>query len=388
MTPAARIAAAIDCLNPILKGEPAERVLTTWARQNRFAGSSDRAAIRDLVYDALRRKRSYGWLGGNETGRALMIGALRAQGADLEEVFSGARFAPDPLTRSESAPSAPLDRAPLAVQLDCPDWLWPRMERSLGDGTADVLRSLRNRAPVTLRVNRARTDVETAQAVLTEEGIETRTLALSPTALEVIKNPRRVQQSRAYRDGLVELQDAASQAVVDCLLPLLAGKSVLDYCAGGGGKALAMAAGGAGLVTAHDADPRRMSDIPARAARAGTRIDIAEQPEGTFDLVLCDAPCSGTGAWRRQPDAKWRLTEERLRALTAVQDNILDVSQEFVAKNGVLAYATCSLLDDENEARIQAFLATNEMWHMMDARRFSPLDGGDGFFLAVLQRRA
>ena len=387
MTPAARISAAIGCLDLILEGAPAEKVLTTWARQNRYAGSGDRSAIRDLVYDALRRKRSYGWLGGGETGRALMIGAMRAGGAALDAVFSGARFAPLPLSEAEAAAPPPLAEAPAALRVDCPDWLWPMMEESLGRDAGAVLTALQSRAPVTLRVNLAKTDVAAARAALARDEIETVAHPLSPTALDVARNPRRVAQSAAFKEGLVELQDAASQAVVDRLLSLAIGKSVLDYCAGGGGKALALAAGGAGPVTAHDALPRRMADIPARARRAGTPITLAERPEGLFDLVFCDAPCSGTGAWRRQPDAKWRLTPDRLGELTELQDSILDKALGFVGAGGYLAYATCSLLKVENEDRVEAFLARHPAWELLESQRFTPLDGGDGFFLAIFRLR-
>ncbi len=388
MTPAARVSAAIECLDAILAGSAAEKVLTTWARQHRFAGSGDRAAIRDLVFGVLRRKRSCAWIGGGETGRALMIGALRLEGGDLGAVFSGERFAPAPLSAAEAGAGAPLEDAPFPVQVDCPEWIWPMMEASLGDKAGAVLAALRARAPVMLRVNLVKGGVEAAREALLRGGVETGVHPLSATALEVTANPRRVAQSGAFRDGLVELQDAASQAVVDRLLPYCRGRSVLDYCAGGGGKSLALAAGGAGRVTAHDAEARRMADIPVRAKRAGVEIDVAERPEGVFDMVFCDAPCSGTGAWRRQPDAKWRLDLDRLQALNAVQDEILEVAPGFVAEGGILAYATCSLLKVENEDRVQAFLNRCEDWEEIENHRFSPLDGGDGFFLSILRRKS
>lgn len=386
MTPAARISAAIDCLDLILEGAPAERILTTWGRQNRFAGSGDRAAIRDLVYDALRRKRTYGWLGGGETGRGLMIGAVRAGGGALDAVFSGARFAPLPLSEAEATTPRPLAEAPAALKVDCPDWLWPMMEESLGRDAGAVLTALQSRAPVTLRVNLAKGDLAGARAALARDEIDTVAHPLSPTALDVARNPRRVAQSAAYKEGLVELQDAASQAVVDRLLDVARGKSVLDYCAGGGGKALALAAGGAAPVVAHDAEAGRMADIPVRAKRAGTPIAVVTRAEGSFDLVFCDAPCSGTGAWRRQPDAKWRLTPERLRELTELQDRILDEALGHLGEGGFLAYATCSLLKVENEDRVAAFLSRHPGWEVVESERFTPLDGGDGFFLTIFRR--
>lgn len=388
MTPAARIAAAIDILDSILGGAPAEKTLTTWARQNRFAGSGDRAAIRDHVYDALRQRRSCAWLGGAETGRGLLIGLLRKAGDDPAPFFTGAGYAPPALSETETRAGVSLDEAPPDVALDCPDWLWPRIAKDIGGGAEAVMTSLQSRAPVFLRVNAARAGLAEAQDSLRGDGIETAPHALSPTALEVLTNPRRVQQSRAYLQGMVELQDAASQALVDLILPLCRGKTVLDYCAGGGGKSLALAAGGARDVTAHDVDPKRMTDIPARAGRAGTPVRLADRPQGLFDLVLCDAPCSGSGAWRRQPEAKWRLTPERLDDLTGLQAAILSKARDHVASAGYLAYATCSLLAAENEAIRDDFLTRNPDWRCTLDQRFSPLDGGDGFFIAVFRRSA
>ena len=386
MTPAARIAASIECLDRILTGTPAEKVLTSWARGNRYAGSGDRAAIRDHVFQALRQKRSFGWLGQGETGRALMIGALRAKDQPLEAFFSDARFAPSPLDETEQSAPAPLSTAPDPVRLDCPDWLWPAITRVYHADAEAVMSALQSRAAVMLRVNTTKTDRAGAQKALLAEEIDTIPHPLSPTALEVTANPRRLQQSKAYTSGLVELQDGASQALVDHVLPLARDQTVLDYCAGGGGKALALAAGGAGKVTAHDVDPGRMQDIPIRAARAGTPIHVSETPKGLHDLVLCDAPCSGTGAWRRQPDAKWRLSQERLDALTTLQDSILVQAMAHVGPKGALAYATCSLLDVENEDRATAFLTQNPDWTEVERQRFSPLDGGDGFYLSVFKR--
>lgn len=386
MTPAARVEAAIQILDRVLDGQSAEASLIDWARKSRYAGSGDRAAVRDLVFDALRRKRSLAWIGGASTGRGLMIGRLRDQGGAFATIFSGETYAPAPLTAEEETAGARLDEAPEAVRLDCPDWLWPEVSASLGEATHEVLDLMRVRAPVFLRVNTVRATRETALMRLAEDGIEAEPFPLSPTALAVTGNPRRVQTSAAYREGLVELQDAASQAVVDLVLPFAVGREVLDYCAGGGGKALHLAAGGAARVVAHDADPGRMRDIPVRAERAGCQIEMTVAPVGTFGCVLVDAPCSGSGAWRRQPEAKWRLTAERLAELNAIQDDILTRAARFVAGDGVLAYVTCSLLDAENGDRIDGFLRRENGWREVLRQRFLPTEGGDGFFVAVLAR--
>ena len=193
----------------------------------------------------------------------------------------------------------------------------------------------------------------------------------------------------AYREGLVELQDAASQAAME-FLPLRDDMRVLDYCAGGGGKALALAGRADARFFAHDANPERMRDLPERARRAGVRINRLGGEDVTgaapFDLVLCDVPCSGSGTWRRDPDAKWRFTRERLEALTRAQDAILEAAGPLVAGDGVLAYATCSLLSEENTRRIEAFLARHPGWKLRGSHQWELRDGADGFFVAHLCR--
>lgn len=387
MTPAARIAAAIDISDIILSGEPAEKTLTKWARGNRYAGSGDRAAIRDLVFTGLRCRRSFAHLGGSMTGRGLMIGQARALGQDLSLLFSGVKYAPAPLDLDEE--QVP-DMSALsdAVRFDCPDWLLPMFENSLGSDTSAILESLQSRAPVFLRVNSARTDRATVAGMLAESGIVTCEHGLAPTALEVLENPRRVAASDAYLQGLVELQDAAAQAIVD-MLPVDVNSDVLDFCAGGGGKSLAIAAKGVGSVTAYDALPQRMQDLPNRIARAGAKIDMAEIADLSgrkFDLVVCDVPCSGSGSWRRTPDSKWTLTTDRLAELVALQSDILDESQGFVRDAGALAYITCSMFNAENRDQIDHFLGRHSGWRMHSDHRLTPLSGGDGFYLALLTR--
>jgi len=379
MTPAARLSAAIEVLDRILAGSPAEQALTNWGRAHRFAGSGDRHALRDLVFDALRCRRSYAAYGGAATGRGLILGSLRAQGSDLAAMFTGLGHAPLPVGTGEAG------RAPEGLEaLDCPDWLGPRLMASLGPDFAAVMQALQKRAPVFVRVNLAKADLTAARDMLAAEGIEARSVDWVRTALEVVGNARKLQSSRAYGEGVVELQDASSQAVV-AALGLAPGMRVLDYCAGGGGKTLAMAALGAS-PDAHDADPGRMRDLPARAARAGAKVQLVESLVNTapYDVILTDVPCSGSGSWRRDPQGKWGLTEERLGELTALQARILDEVLPWLSPGGVLAYATCSLLAEENEAQIAAFLGRHTAWICREQRRFSPLQGGDGFFLAQL----
>jgi len=386
MTPAARHAAAIAILDRTLAGQPAEQALTQWARASRFAGSGDREAVRDLVFRAIRQRRSAQALGGASSGRALVLGLMRADAAPPD--WTGEGHSPAPLDARETAlfdsPLPPLSRA---EALDCPDWLLKHFDAALGAKTDPVLALMRDRAPVFLRVNAASATVAAVQAELAADGIATRPHPLARQALEVLANPRRIRNAAAYLQGRVELQDAASQAVTEALAAhLKPGTRVLDYCAGGGGKALALA--GAGMaVSAHDADRGRMRDLPERARRAGARITVLPgAAQGKWPVVLADAPCSGSGSWRRAPEAKWALTAERLTELTRIQAQILRECAALTAPGGLLAYATCSMLLPENDEQIVEFLKHEGGWQLLETRHFNPLDGGDGFFLSILRR--
>ncbi len=381
MTPAARAQAAILILDRILAGEPAEAALLRWSGGSRFAGSGDRAAVRDLVFDSLRRRSSRAALGGAMTGRGLILGRCRDEGRDPALIFSGQGHAPAPLDAAERDAG----RVPTPAQaLDLPDWIVPLWTASLRDRAEPVAQAMRDRAPLWLRVNSLRGTAEQARAALAEDGILSEPSPQLPTALMVTQGGRKLSASRAYRDGLVELQDLSPQLAC-AALPAAA--RVLDYCAGGGGKALALAARGTPEVTAHDADASRMADLPARAARAGARIRIVPpgRLRGRFDLVLTDVPCSGSGTWRRTPDAKWRLDRAGLDRLLQVQAQILDQAAPLVDAGGHLAYMTCSLLEDENAAQIRAF-AARAPFMPVEQRLFTPLDASDGFYLALMRR--
>lgn len=382
MTPGARIAAAIEILDGIVDGQPAEAALTRWARGSRFAGSGDRAAVRDYVYDALRHWRSDAVRGGGISGRARMIGRLRAEGQESETLFHGVGHAPEPLSAEETQ----MGQMPETTGdlWDFPDWLVEMFQASLGDSAEATAFALKQRAPVTLRVNASRTDREAAQAQLHSEGVETVVNPRAETALTVTKGPRRLRNASSYLTGLVEVQDASSQAAT---LGILGTGRALDYCAGGGGKALALAARG-WAVTAHDIDEGRMRDLPVRATRGGHEIaqclpqDI--EKAGLFDLVLCDAPCSGAGTWRRAPEAKWALTPDRLDALVALQADVLDAAMAHVKPGGQLVYATCSVLPCENMDQVDAFLKRQSGWKLAHSESWSVDAWGDGFFVAAL----
>lgn len=385
MTPGARVAAAIEILHDMQGGLAAEQALTRWARRSRYAGSKDRAAIRDHVFDVLRCKRTAAHYGRSENPRALLVGLLHAQDAEMDTLFSGIGHAPAPLTPQESEfPAPPEDKATL---WNLPEWLVPHFEAALGAHTADTVMALQERAPVFLRVNTAKIQRDEAQDILASQGVQTELNPLCDTALTITEGARKLRNSESYTQGLVELQDAASQAVV-ASLPV--GLRVLDYCAGGGGKALAIAAQNDREVVAHDIDPRRMGDLPVRAARAGVTIQQLTTDEiqtaAPFDIVLCDAPCSGSGAWRRAAEGKWTLTPVRLAELTDLQDKILDDAAALLSPSGTLAYATCSVFRDENEDRIAAFLNRHSGWRCVQQHRYEIGPQGDGFFTAHLIR--
>lgn len=387
MTPGARVAAAIAILDDwIAGGAPLDRMLAAWGRANRYAGSGDRRAIGDLVHSALRRRRSAAWMAGADDeadGRALMHGLL-LQSGEPGAFFTGHSHSPPPLTDAEIARRRSLDDAPRAVRLDYPDWLGPEFER-LPDHEIDLLR---DRAPVHLRVNRLFTTRETAQEMLAAAEIETVASPLSETALTVTDGQRKIAQSRPYLEGIVEIQDAASQAAID-MAGAKPGQRVLDLCAGAGGKTLALAAAmeNSGTLLAHDIAPERLRELHVRAERAGAKVTTVAtrelfQQEGSFDLVVVDAPCSGSGAWRRNPDAKWLLTPKRLDELKETQDLLLDQAARLVAGSGTVLYATCSLFGCENDDRVAALLDRQPQLRLQAMRAFMPSEGGDGFFAA------
>lgn len=394
MTPAARIAAAIQVLDQVRDGLAAEQALTRWARGARYAGSKDRAAVRDHVFQALRCRRSYAALGGGQDGRAVMIGALRAEGIDLATIFTGEGHAPNPLSETELA-VAPPDLSE-AQKADLPDWLWRVFQEDLGEDAMAQARAQRDRAPIALRVNVKMKNVAQAIAILERYGVGAVPLEACDTALIVTDGARKIRGSQAYLSGVVELQDVSSQSAM-ARVTVPPGARVLDYCAGGGGKTLALAAvapeGTApARFFAHDIGPGRMADLPARAARAGVKVSLLETADinrhAPFDTVLCDVPCSGSGTWRRAPEAKWRLTPDRLAELLQIQMDILQSSCKFLRPGGQLIYTTCSVLTRENTAQVRAFCdAHSEDFTLQDAIQTSISETSDGFFFASLLRK-
>lgn len=387
MTPAARVQAAIELLDRILEGHPAEAELTRWARAARYAGSKDRRAVRDHVFDALRQRRSLAALGGAETGRGLMLGWARRQGLAPEDLFTGMRHAPAMLSDAERASGDATGKEPLPH--DLPDWLIAEFRASLGGEAEPAMLALRNRAPTMLRVNTKMNKESQVLEILKEDGVEAISTDIAETALRVISGAPRIAASRAYREGLVEIQDGSSQAAM-LMLDIMPGAKVLDYCAGGGGKVLALAARQSGTWFAHDAESARMRDLPDRARRAGVSVQVLA-PGGAaqaapYDLIVCDVPCSGSGTWRRTPDAKWKLTPDRLSELIEIQAKVLSDAAALLRPGGRLAYTTCSVLSSENEDQIAAFLAAFPAWSETQRRHWPVGPEGDGFFLSCLTR--
>ena len=377
MLPAARIEAAIEVLADLeTRRRPAADALKDWGLAHRFAGSKDRAAIASLVFDALRRRASARWMMKAETPRAEMIGALSLArlmpAEEIEAHFSGVGHAPAPLSDEErqNLAAADLSGAPDWVLGDFPDWLAPYFSRAFGDQAVEEGRALAARAPLDLRVNGLKTNRADMLAELAH--LSPAACAFAPLGIRIAqtggaRGPALAAEP-AYVRGLVEIQDEGSQ-IAARLARAAPGEQALDLCAGGGGKTLALAGDmdNRGQIYATDSDGRRLTPIFARLERAGARNVQVRAPRGpqndpvadlvgACDLVIVDAPCTGVGAWRRNPDAKWRIRPGALEQRLKAQGEILLRAATFVKKGGRLVYVTCSLLCEENEDRVTEFL--------------------------------
>ena len=379
MTPGARLAAAIEVLTDLeARRRPAADALKDWGLRHRFAGSGDRAGIAGLVYDALRRKASAAWLMGEDTPRANLLGMLkRERGLEVDAIATladGSGYSPAALTdgERERLTNATLDGAPPHVAGDYPEWLDPHFAAVFGDDRAEEGAALASRAPLDLRANTLKSDRETAAESLADLSPEP--TRWSPNGLRIklradAKNPG-VHSEPAFLKGLVEIQDEGSQLAA-LLTQAKPGEQVLDLCAGAGGKTLALAAAmdNKGQIYATDDDKRRLAPIHDRLTRSGARnvqvrtpksigTEIADLAE-RCDLVLIDAPCTGTGAWRRNPDAKWRMRPGALEQRVKEQADLLGRAAALVKPGGRIAYVTCSVLDQENGAQVRAFVAAH-----------------------------
>ncbi|MEO8757358.1 MAG: RsmB/NOP family class I SAM-dependent RNA methyltransferase [Devosia sp.] len=427
---AGRLAAAIEVLEDIdRRHRPVAEGLKAWGLNNRFAGSGDRAAIGNLVYDALRKRSSHAFAMQADTPRALVLSvAVRDWGTSPEELadlFAQDAHAPGALSVDEvhhlSAPN-PLAGAPDHVRADLPEWIVPALRTTLGDNWVDEGRAMTRRPPLDLRVNTLRSDTARVLKALERFGAEP--AALSPVGIRIAAGQRdsrtpNVQVEEGYLKGWFEVQDQGSQ-IVAALAGATSGEQVLDLCAGAGGKTLAMAAAmnNKGQIFAYDSDRHRLAPIYDRLKRNGARNVQVRAPgagalddlAGKMDRVLIDAPCTGSGTWRRQPHAKWKLTAEQVAARVAEQKVILQAGARYVKSGGTLAYITCSILDDENGAQAVNFLAEHPEFEAipmapalaqlgLDAasRVHLPAQGGvlltplktetDGFFAFLVRRR-
>lgn len=429
MTPAARIEAAIEVLADILaRRRPAPDALKDWGLQHRFAGSKDRASIASLVYDALRRRASSAWLMGADEARPVMLGALRLQRhlapSAIAALANGERHAPAALTDDELARlEGELAGAPDHVRADAPEWLWPALAALFGTEAEEELAAMAERAPIDIRVNELKTGRRKLAAELAH--LSPALTPISPDGLRfpVSEDGRgpSLQTEKAFLDGLFEIQDEGSQLAAR-LSGAQPGDTLIDLCAGAGGKTLALAAlmQNRGQIFASDNDSRRLAPIYERLKRSGARNVQVRSPKrrgddalhdlaGGADIVFVDAPCTGSGTWRRNPDAKWRLRpgalEERIKDQTAV----LDDAARLTRPGGRVVYVTCSVLPQENDEAVAGFLARQAGFsaahpaQMAEAAglgglarfgsaaglglQMSPLrTGTDGFYVSVLRR--
>jgi 16S rRNA (cytosine967-C5)-methyltransferase len=435
MTPAARLSAAIGIIDDILRQKrPIANALKDWGNANRYAGSGDRNAVGNLVHDSLRVKASAAWVmgarDGEEEPRAILLGMLRAlRGMSAEAISTlcnGERFAPAPLSIDERAAleKADMTGAPASVRGDYAEWLDESLTTAFGDNRIAETRAMAARAPVDLRINPLK--IIRLKALEAIGHLDPEPTPLSPLGLRLQPNADgrvpHVQSEPAFLKGAIEVQDEGSQ-LVSLLAGVEPGMQVLDLCAGGGGKTLALAGemNNKGQIFATDSDQRRLAPIHDRLTRAGVRNVQVRTPRagvmplddlaGKMDLVLVDAPCTGTGTWRRHPDAKWRMRPNSLELRTGEQRDVLEHAARYVKPGGRLVYITCSLLDEENGAQVAAFLERHANFALLDpaanaeARNLAVLaphkdcrgvgllltphrTNTDGFFIAVLSRNS
>ena len=424
MTPVAIAAAAIEVLGEQeARPGPLDLILGRYQRARRYIGSKDRAALSERIFGIARRHARLGWrlraAGAEETARSRVIADLMLTDAlpleELAAMFDGGKYAPAPVTAREfgwisalGAPPLETEAMPQAVMLECPEWAWDGLQAAFGAAVVAELQALLTPAPLDLRVNLLKTTRPAALGALMNGGFKARRTPYAPDGLRM---DGRVALGRlpGLLDGAIDPQDEGSQLVA-LALGAQPGETVADFCAGAGGKTLAIAAqmGNKGQLVAMDTDGRRLERSAPRLAKAGvdnvrrhvlqaTGDSWLKRQRGRFDRVLVDAPCSGVGAWRRNPDARWSRGQPSLADLTQLQAEILAKAARLVRPGGLLVYATCSLLPEENEAQIDRFLARTPGFALAPPEAFpAPLTGPylkltpaqhgtDGFFVAWLR---
>ncbi len=437
MTPAARLAAAIEVLDELAARRlPADEVLRLWGKAHRFAGSGDRRAIAEIVYTTLRARAGAAWRMGADDGRALVLGQLAELGEPLEAIealFTGMGHAPPPPSADERARiTAPPGERPDGVRAGVPEFIADLFKAQFGDAWVDEASALiGQRAPLDLRVNRIRGAPDQAISLLKIDGLAPERTPYSALGLRLsLKAAPDIQATRAFKTGWVEVQDEASQ-IAAALAGAKPGMTVVDYCAGGGGKTLALAAamwrsgeGQVGRLVAADVNGRRLHAMAERLARNDVAVELRQlsphgdgvgELTGLADLVFVDAPCSGSGTWRRHPEGAWRLTPDGIARLATLQGQILGRAATLVKPGGRLAYATCSVFAAENDAVAGTFAAAHPAFRPVAITRAAHTpdlteparmrlaewsgdghtlqltprrSGTDGFFLALFERSA
>lgn len=424
-----RLAGAIEILTDIEeRRRPVADALKDWGLSHRFAGSGDRAAIGNIVYDALRMKLSHAWIMDDDSpltlGFAVMFRQWGYSPETLSEELEGDRFAPDalPEARLKALAERNIAEAPSFIQGDIPEWLVPSFERNFGDHWITEAQGLTARPSLDLRVNTLKADQAKVLKALERSGAESAELARNGVRIPAGERGARLPNVTAelsFQKGWFEVQDEGSQIVAD-MVAAHEGEQVLDYCAGGGGKTLALSAqmNNKGQVHAYDADRKRLAPIIERLKRAGTRnVQVHDSEDGLSklqercDRVLIDAPCTGTGTWRRRPDTKWRLSEKNVEERSGQQAEVLNKASRFVRTGGKLVYVTCSLLPEENQEQVARFTDANPQFKLASAfetfkaatneSSLTPLSpdnmtvtlspastNTDGFFIAILEKTA
>ncbi|MEJ0024457.1 MAG: RsmB/NOP family class I SAM-dependent RNA methyltransferase [Rhizomicrobium sp.] len=415
MRPAARLQAAIDILTALeTTDQPADRLIRDYFRARRYAGSKDRAAVAERVFSILRHRVSLAWTMQDDTPRALALGSVARDGEDPDLLFTGQDHAPSPLTDDERGRlKAPRGEPPLHAEGEFPQFLEGELTRAFGDHVLREMAALQQRAPVDLRVNTLRRERGEVLSALVAQGFAAAPTPFAPHGIRIASGEASSSLGRGamFESGAFEFQDEAAQ-IAALLVGARPDMRILDLAAGAGGKTLALAAAmrNRGEIVACDIRQPALQALAARATRAGAKnirthlLDERVPLEGRFDAVLLDAPCSGSGTWRRQPELRWKLTPKLLAQRIALQDELLARAATLVKPGGRLIYATCSILPSENEDRVAAFRARHPAFAPVSAAdvwaretgaeappgmaadfRATPLTTGtDGFYAAIL----
>ncbi len=396
-----RAAAAINILDDYLKGYPLEKALKQWFKKNRFAGSNDRRNIRDLVFDILRKRlilyypfqiNEY-----VENGRILVLSYLflyKKGSFSLEDIKENKYLSP-PINSNELIILNNINRlvkkAPKNISLNYPEFLEEKLTQSLGNNFNAIMEIFLKRAPVYLRINQNKINLKEAKIKLENQGIFSEICPSSNYALKIISGEKLIKNSLSYQLGEVELQDLSSQLTTE-FIQISSGKKILDFCSGSGGKALAIASRLRNKVDlfAYDLNNLKYKNLIYRTNKAGANITIIDSKQlikykNFFDIVFVDAPCSGTGTWRRDPKIKWELNDQKLTLLTKNQYSIVKQACSYLKNGGFLIYVVCSLLEDEGDLIIRKYLLHHKNYSKVKSGIFHPINASDGFYFSVLK---